>query len=211
MLGLSIGLLVSIAIAVGCAVRNPWNWKMTLGLTTIEGREFEAFHCAQKSFDMYEVRAHRAVGRRSPIQPFGYTFPRWVTAPSGEAVGTATLAYGWPMRCLRCGTTDVKEARVLDGAEYMHVVSKEWGMIQLGPRAPSVFSGSIPLVPILTGLAGNTLLYSAIPLGVLIAIPVIRRAARRRRGSCVGCGYDLRGLGVKKCPECGAETATAAT
>jgi hypothetical protein len=29
----------------------------------------------------------------------------------------------------------------------------------------------------------------------------IRHASRRRRGRCVGCGYELKGLAV--CPECG--------
>ena|SRR5688572_4635328 len=56
-------------------------------------------------------------------------------------------------------------------------------------------------------LHGLTIPYYA-PVAVLAVLPLctvlghIRRAARRRRGSCAICGYDLR-ASPKRCPECG--------
>lgn len=41
--------------------------------------------------------------------------------------------------------------------------------------------------------------------------PLARRRARRRRGLCVACGYDLRGSSSGTCPECGHATITSAT
>lgn len=44
-------------------------------------------------------------------------------------------------------------------------------------------------------------------LTLLCATPVVRgpvvRQWRRRRGRCVECGYELRGLRSARCPECG--------
>ena len=41
----------------------------------------------------------------------------------------------------------------------------------------------------------------------LMAIPIVRGPLRRwhraRRGCCLECGYDLRGLKSDRCPECG--------
>ena len=45
---------------------------------------------------------------------------------------------------------------------------------------------------------------------VVVAVPALiflrgglRRLRRRRRGLCVACGYNLRGLTERRCPECG--------
>ena len=37
----------------------------------------------------------------------------------------------------------------------------------------------------------------------LVVFMVARRWVRRRRGCCLGCGYDLRGCVNYVCPECG--------
>jgi hypothetical protein len=34
-------------------------------------------------------------------------------------------------------------------------------------------------------------------------IGITRMRLRQRRGSCVRCGYDLRGTPSRNCPECG--------
>ncbi|MFG0329682.1 MAG: hypothetical protein ACF8PN_07270 [Phycisphaerales bacterium] len=62
----------------------------------------------------------------------------------------------------------------------------------------------IPYAPVWPGFALNTAFYGAAWYGVLFAPGVVRRSLRRRRGACVGCGYDLRATETGVCPECGA-------
>ena len=61
----------------------------------------------------------------------------------------------------------------------------------------------VPLRPIWSGFAANTIFYAAI-LWLLCSSPfVVQRLIRRRRGHCIKCGYDLRGTEHEVCPECG--------
>ena len=47
-------------------------------------------------------------------------------------------------------------------------------------------------------------LFATYPAVVFIRGP-LRRWRRRRRGLCLNCGYNLRGLPEPRCPECGTE------
>jgi len=38
-----------------------------------------------------------------------------------------------------------------------------------------------------------------------VCAPLARRLHRRKRGLCVACGYNLKGLPEPRCPECGRE------
>ena len=63
----------------------------------------------------------------------------------------------------------------------------------------------LPLYPIWTGFALNTIFYASL-LWLIIPGPfVLRRFIRKRRGLCLKCGYDLRGVDHQACPECGEE------
>lgn len=48
-------------------------------------------------------------------------------------------------------------------------------------------------------------LFGAYPTFALFRGP-LRRQRRRRRGECIGCGYDLTGNESGVCPECGSKT-----
>ncbi len=62
---------------------------------------------------------------------------------------------------------------------------------------------AVPLRPIWTSFAVDTLFYATI-LWLLIPGPfVLRRHLRVRRGLCPACGYDLRSGEDDACPECG--------
>ncbi len=71
----------------------------------------------------------------------------------------------------------------------------------------------IPLAPIFSGFAINTLLYGTV-LWLLCVAPLapfrVRRYLRRKRGHCIKCGYDLRHAAHEVCPECGAGTVSSA-
>lgn len=51
----------------------------------------------------------------------------------------------------------------------------------------------------------NTLVFSALLLGLIYMATFVRRRYRVRAGLCVACGYDLRGTDHAACPECGNE------
>jgi hypothetical protein len=62
----------------------------------------------------------------------------------------------------------------------------------------------IPLRPVWPGLLGNTATFTAAWLLAFLIPPLIRRALRKRRGSCPHCAYDLRATPPgSPCPECG--------
>jgi hypothetical protein len=52
------------------------------------------------------------------------------------------------------------------------------------------------------GFALDTAFYGTLAFLLWSAPGFVRRQRRRRRGLCVGCGYELKGM--QKCPECGA-------
>jgi hypothetical protein len=59
----------------------------------------------------------------------------------------------------------------------------------------------LPVLPIWSGLAVNAATFGC-GLFLLWSTPgFVRRRSRRRRGKCVRCGYELKGIAV--CPECG--------
>jgi len=60
-------------------------------------------------------------------------------------------------------------------------------------------------IPILLAL-----LFSSYPTVLFIRGP-LRRHRRRRRGECIGCGYDLTGNESGVCPECGQQIGFART
>lgn len=60
----------------------------------------------------------------------------------------------------------------------------------------------LPLRPIEIGFAANTLFWSVVIAFAAWCIPETRRARWKRRGLCLGCGYDVASLAA--CPECGA-------
>ena len=65
-------------------------------------------------------------------------------------------------------------------------------------------AGYLPIAPIWSGLAFNTLFYGTIAWGLLFLPGTLRRWRRVRAGRCLKCGYDLKDLAARAaCPECG--------
>ncbi len=64
-----------------------------------------------------------------------------------------------------------------------------------------------------TGLILNPIVYALpvwlVVVGIYLAIRTRLRSTRRRKGLCEHCAYNTQGLA--KCPECGAESSSAAT
>lgn len=66
----------------------------------------------------------------------------------------------------------------------------------------------VPYGPAWRGIVFNSVVWGVVVWSVVVLPFSIRRARRRRRGLCLGCGYDLSGGGGDGgvvCPECGGE------
>ncbi len=112
------------------------------------------------------------------------------------------VAFGWPCLSFR-------------GGFFVFASQQPMTQHDFGPELPNVFKQEVnyqtaeprtmPLMPMLPGLAANTAVYAGAWWLVVFAPGTIRRHRRRRRGACVRCGYDRRGIGADAaCPECGA-------
>ena len=76
-----------------------------------------------------------------------------------------------------------------------------WRITALGyDQQPRV----LPLRPVWTGFAINSVLFAAVLWTPFVPF-TLRRLIRRKRGHCIKCGYDLRGVEHEVCPECGVE------
>lgn len=133
--------------------------------------------------------------------------PSWGSLARGRAgppsiIGSDT-AYGWPIPCLWFSVRSAGTMQTVAGIQL------------LGER----LIGAIPIAgePSARGRDFRALSYLvrwpalAIDLAfwtvawwLLITIPLaLRRRARRSRGRCTSCGYDLVGMTGETCPECG--------
>lgn len=114
----------------------------------------------------------------------------WAPSPPAGAQCIA-LASGWPAPAVR--------GWLMTGPATGPNATEEHGTILLQDK-----KRALPYYPLLPGFLLDTLLY-AVPWWIVLATPgFVRRWRRKRRGACLACGYDLRGLhGSVVCPECG--------
>lgn len=117
----------------------------------------------------------------------------WIAPTLDETTSGNTqhweTAFGLPFRSMRCEF------------EY-NLVSGTYVLVS-GLRRPELarakWSFPVPTALLIPGFVTDTLLFGIAVFLLLCIRPVIRRF----RGSCTRCGYDLRGSGSNRCPECG--------
>lgn len=124
------------------------------------------------------------------------SIPWWVPEPHGSTADAPviwTVAMGVPLRCLKT-ERNLSEYPYRDGLRFTVpswlAKDEEW---------------SIATVPIWRGLLANSLFWSVVVAVPFFAPGHVTRYLRRKRGWCVGCGYDLASVKGLACPECGAE------
>jgi hypothetical protein len=131
--------------------------------------------------------------------------------PGPAEYGLYTEEYGWPTRsattCRPCVFTYKGNGDHMDPPAIFADFNSRAGLsLGLPPDATwppkNTTTGlPVPILPLWSGLAINTLIYGA-PVWLLLAVPgMLRRRKRRKQGRCLRCGYDLRGM--TPCPECG--------
>jgi hypothetical protein len=153
-------------------------------------------------------------GYLTPEQP-----PPWWVAEMlpverpGDAVRHSVQVSGWPARCTWC-TFVIRRSDDPLRWETGFFEADVAGGVSLSGRKPVSDQGTMgvqsafPIVglrPLPIGLVLNTAFYGGGIWLIWFAPGAVRRMFRRRRGACVRCGYDLRGVGNVMCPECGGE------
>jgi hypothetical protein len=101
---------------------------------------------------------------------------------------------GWPSRCLW-------------GAKGNESGSEVEGLVEIPEWLENIryVHNPLPVRVWWTGMVTNVALFGGVWMAVLAGPGAVSRGLRRRRGGCVACGYDVRGVVV--CPECGTAVA----
>lgn len=118
---------------------------------------------------------------------------------------------GWPLRCWEWHDWRYGNRRAIVGA--VAYGNRERGVIGPGIGYVQLATGDL-LIPI--NVLWSSFLLNIVCVTAIIVTTVMfvsagyRRAVylvRRSRGQCYICAYDLRGIVVEKCPECGSDIA----
>jgi hypothetical protein len=131
---------------------------------------------------------------------------RWAAHRTGangkwEIMGVAShYAIGWPARSM--GLKDYGSIRFAQASTSSHHDGMPLpGRTPLWLTPDMTRPEAVPRRPLWPGFALDTAFYGTLAFLLWSAPGFVRRQHRRRRGLCVGCGYELKGM--PKCPECG--------
>lgn len=219
MLAMLGGLTTTVAIAWGAALGRPANRPLT-GPFLVDGdgqmwTGLGGHGPGWSALTVYGAADWNVFGQE-PLPPL----PAWMSlngVKNAPDRAQTAVAAGWPFQCLAAHATGRGDDTPVGGAwrsglapQQVHWESWRWAIAWRRANQPAADVPAmkvLPLRPLWPGLVGNVLVWSLLWSIPWLAV-VIRRVARRRRGRCVACGYDLRGrddLGAEaaRCPECG--------
>ncbi len=204
------GVVVSVAVAwgvelvrayraIGATASEMAEWMYVLDENGQQGRQSVG---VIRAFGREEWTADRAVllapeGGGAEMEPVGAA-PRWFVLPRpGRGNGASVRAYGWPLRCMTARMERWTE-EISPQNFAMKIVWRGAWRIELPKKD---LPAALPLRPIWGGLLVDSMLFGALIGSPWWVASVVRRR-RRKKGLCVWCGYDVKGL-RGKCPECG--------
>ncbi len=121
----------------------------------------------------------------------------------GQQVIIRTLAHGWPFVCMEWAS--VRPERSVPPGTTEPPEEHHWSITLHGQTNANTVDATwlLPLHPVWSGLAANTVFYGAIWALPLIGLPLLKQRRRRRKGHCPHCNYDLKSDLEHGCPECG--------
>lgn len=105
---------------------------------------------------------------------------------------------GWP--CLALTGVELNHSKPNVAYNNMNCLIETPLQMQDGSIMVSRY---LPIRPIWPGFAINTVIYATFLWMITLGPFKLRRHLRRKRGSCLKCGYDLNHADHKACPECG--------
>jgi hypothetical protein len=210
---LTLGAIINVAVAWGLAVRpypGPGRvWQYECGIIDVHNAAGE-LHVGQRN-------QNRSFVNGSLIEPAAFKallpksshYQRHVAAyaqPSNIHIGESLSEhmFGWPSFSLCCERHYAHAPIHIDPAATMPLNASLKCAISLPIQSTtSNLRTHLPLSPLWPGFAINTLFYAVVVWLIFAAPFKFRRWRRVRRGLCVKCAYDLRGIDSDKCPECG--------
>lgn len=230
-LSLVAGLMVSIAVAAGCALwsrppteystvwkleRYPTEWILVTdnfrNLPPVDGAperfaRLEPLLPATSRSEAYNTMPPESVfcGIRvfeSAGLEAEYLGLTWGTESLSRSAAIELLTVGWPMPCLSARRTT--DQGFITFEPWTDAITPPAWLKPIAPQSPFDPARVIPTRPLAWGLSVNTPIYaSGLLLMTTVPRPLIRRL-RRRRNRCPGCNYDRSGLSrYATCPECG--------
>ncbi len=215
-------LRVALSLALGAlaALVVAWGFAAGRGARFAVGQQFASLHMGSS---VWQIEARRGAGfaivrssalgggPAASLQPLAllappaapgapgddgaaivppWSRPRRGGGPGGSGASVIDAAWGWPMLALRY------EAEASPWTPSVPAAMR--GAIPLGDTGRG-----LPLIPITRGFAIDALFYTVLLLVTWEFAALVRGGARRRRGTCPRCGYDLRDDLAAGCPECG--------
>jgi hypothetical protein len=161
--------------------------------------------------EVQDSQDRRTYPIREVDHPPGWgTFARGGVPPEHIASGT-DHGFGWPRPALWYRINGVSyfgvsaRGRVLSRAAATDL---DGGYLLRGSLQTRGYTfRALPYHIHWPGLITNTALFAILWFMLLFIPGAARRTLRQRRGRCLACGYDLRGLTADRCPECGGKAA----
>jgi hypothetical protein len=184
----AIGAAATVLVAWGCPYFNPDIGPKTIavaGTRTVDSVEYPRF-----DFDPgpgAELRHQRPGLRLS-----------WIHRAGEPAQVFIVLRIGLPMHAL------IMRHEVLGPNGDAIILGGFATPSFLKPHRPEFAKNTAnrsPYLPLWPGFLVDTVFWGGAAFVVWSVPGLVRRGVRRRRGRCVRCGYELKGLTV--CPECG--------
>ena len=211
---LLLGAIVNVAVAWGCALSfrlsraGPSPKKVEAIRMELEPEGGWSFRAITRDewpavvlyYSYWDTRNERVdcdeVERSTDLRPFELA-PSWADLRMPPAIDYEIRwvhAFGWPF-------VSMWREYSPSGTGYGWKVLHGFEVAFLHPDGSS--PRAIPLDPIWSGFAINTIFYAAVLWLLTLGPFAARRMIRRKRGLCIKCGYDLRDDFSAGCPECG--------
>lgn len=222
---------LSTLLATATTVASAWlcafvvRYDGTVGSRLSDDRPFRGYCLVMFSAlgSEYAVRVtkyHGTVLRIPLAEPDSSQF-KWSSLVQDKPMRTdiwGEEARGWPALCLRWQYTKDDGLQFgwdTGGHRKLVTVRADPATDPFGRRGVGSFTileyghTVLPLRPIWSGVVINVVVYGSCWMILLVGTLVVLRAtlglARRRRGLCPACGYNLRRDFASGCPECGWE------
>ena len=199
------GAIVNVAVAWGFAVRQPPT-HLVLGWYRRSCTLDNELAIAEKSWFVEAGRAEQSIRRAvtlyavsSTVRRAGSNYATYIAPWADNRYVAIEGRFGWPALSLvggKLAAFNQPTGSALTSKWILPIDAFEKSSVHKN------FRHGLPLLPLSSGFAINTIFYAAILWLLFFAPDAVRRTIRRRRGLCPACAYPIGTSPV--CTECGA-------